>query len=47
MVDFHVPRLEALAAAEPDVLACETIPSIAEAGRSCARSSTSPASPRG
>ena len=31
LVDFHVPRLEALVAAEPDVLACETIPSIAEA----------------
>lgn len=31
LVAFHVPRLEALAAAEPDVLACETIPSIAEA----------------
>ena len=31
LVDFHVPRLSALAAAEPDVLACETIPSIAEA----------------
>ncbi len=31
LVAFHVPRLEALAAAEPDVFACETIPSIAEA----------------
>jgi homocysteine S-methyltransferase len=31
LVAFHVPRLEALASAEPDVLACETIPSIAEA----------------
>jgi homocysteine S-methyltransferase len=31
LVAFHVPRLEALASAEPDVLACETIPSIVEA----------------
>ncbi len=31
LVAFHVPRLQALASAEPDVLACETIPSIAEA----------------
>lgn len=31
LVAFHVPRLEALAAAEPDLLACETIPSIVEA----------------
>jgi homocysteine S-methyltransferase len=31
LVDFHVPRLEALAAADPDVFAVETIPSIAEA----------------
>ena len=31
LVEFHVPRLEALAAAEPDLLACETIPSIVEA----------------
>ncbi len=31
LVGFHAPRLEALAAAGPDLLACETIPSIAEA----------------
>jgi homocysteine S-methyltransferase len=31
LVEFHVPRLEALAAAGPDLLACETIPSIVEA----------------
>jgi homocysteine S-methyltransferase len=31
LVAFHVPRLETLAAAEPDLLACETIPSIVEA----------------
>jgi homocysteine S-methyltransferase len=29
--EFHLPRLEALAEAEPDVFAVETIPSIAEA----------------
>jgi homocysteine S-methyltransferase len=29
--EFHVPRLEALAAADPDVFAVETIPSIVEA----------------
>ena len=28
---FHRPRLEALAAADPDVLACETVPCLAEA----------------
>jgi homocysteine S-methyltransferase len=31
LVDFHRPRLEALLAAEPDLLAVETIPSIIEA----------------
>jgi homocysteine S-methyltransferase len=31
LVAFHVPRLEALASAEPDLLAAETIPSIVEA----------------
>lgn len=31
LVAFHVPRLLALASAEPDLLACETIPSIVEA----------------
>jgi homocysteine S-methyltransferase len=31
LVGFHVPRLLALVAAQPDVLACETIPSIVEA----------------
>ena len=31
LVDFHLPRLEALVAAEPDLLAVETIPSIVEA----------------
>lgn len=31
LVDFHVPRIRTLAAAEPDLLAAETIPSIAEA----------------
>jgi homocysteine S-methyltransferase len=29
--EFHRPRLEALAAAAPDVLACETVPCLAEA----------------
>ncbi len=32
LVGFHAPRLEALAEAEPDVFALETIPSIVEAG---------------
>lgn len=32
LVEFHAPRLEALAEAEPDLLAVETIPSILEAG---------------
>ena len=31
LVAFHVPRMEALAEAEPDLLAIETIPSIVEA----------------
>jgi homocysteine S-methyltransferase len=31
LVAFHVPRMRALAAAEPDLLAAETIPSIVEA----------------
>ncbi len=31
LVEFHAPRLEALAAADPDVFAIETIPSIVEA----------------
>lgn len=31
LVAFHGPRLVVLASAEPDVLACETIPSIVEA----------------
>jgi len=31
LVSFHLARIEALAAAEPDLLAIETIPSIAEA----------------
>lgn len=31
LVAFHVPRLHALASAEPDLLACETIPSVVEA----------------
>jgi homocysteine S-methyltransferase len=31
LVEFHVPRIEALAEAEPDVLAVETIPSFVEA----------------
>jgi homocysteine S-methyltransferase len=31
LVAFHRPRLEALAAAEPDVVAIETIPSVVEA----------------
>jgi homocysteine S-methyltransferase len=31
LVDFHRPRAELLASAEPDLLAAETIPSIAEA----------------
>jgi homocysteine S-methyltransferase len=31
LVDFHVPRIEALAEAEPDVFAVETIPSSIEA----------------
>ena len=31
LVEFHVPRMEALAAAEPDLFAVETIPSIVEA----------------
>jgi homocysteine S-methyltransferase len=31
LVEFHLPRMEALAAASPDVFALETIPSIAEA----------------
>jgi homocysteine S-methyltransferase len=30
LVEFHVPRIEALAEAEPDVLAVETIPSFVE-----------------
>jgi S-methylmethionine-dependent homocysteine/selenocysteine methylase len=29
--DFHAPRMELLAAAEADVLACETVPAAAEA----------------
>jgi homocysteine S-methyltransferase len=32
LVGFHLPRLEALAEAEPDVFAVETIPSFVEAG---------------
>lgn len=32
LVEFHAPRLEALAEAEPDLLAVETIPSFVEAG---------------
>ena len=32
LLDFHVPRLEALAEAAPDLFALETIPSIVEAG---------------
>jgi len=32
LVEFHVPRLEALAEAAPDLIAVETIPSIVEAG---------------
>jgi homocysteine S-methyltransferase len=32
LVEFHVPRIEALAEAEPDVFAVETIPSFVEAG---------------
>jgi homocysteine S-methyltransferase len=31
LVEFHVPRIEALAEGEPDVLAVETIPSFVEA----------------
>jgi homocysteine S-methyltransferase len=31
LVDFHVPRMEALAEAHPDLFAVETIPSIVEA----------------
>lgn len=31
LVEFHVPRIEALAEAEPDALAVETIPSFVEA----------------
>jgi homocysteine S-methyltransferase len=31
LVGFHLPRIEALAAAEPDLLAIETIPSFVEA----------------
>jgi homocysteine S-methyltransferase len=31
LVEFHVPRMEALAAAAPDLFAVETIPSIVEA----------------
>jgi homocysteine S-methyltransferase len=31
LVEFHVPRMETLAAAEPDLFAVETIPSIVEA----------------
>ena len=40
LVGFHVPRLGTLAAADPDLLAVETIPSIAEA-RALARALTS------
>ena len=32
LVEFHVPRIEALAEAGPDVFAVETIPSFVEAG---------------
>lgn len=32
LLEFHHPRLEALAEAEPDVFAIETIPSLVEAG---------------
>lgn len=32
LVEFHRPRMEALASASPDLLAIETIPSIVEAG---------------
>jgi homocysteine S-methyltransferase len=32
LVEFHVPRIEALAEARPDVFAVETIPSFVEAG---------------
>lgn len=31
LLAFHLPRLSVLASAEPDLLACETIPSIVEA----------------
>lgn len=31
LADFHRPRLNALVSAEPDLLACETIPSLLEA----------------
>jgi homocysteine S-methyltransferase len=31
LMDFHRPRLQALVEASPDVLACETIPSLVEA----------------
>lgn len=31
LVAFHLPRLRALVSSEPDLLACETIPSIVEA----------------
>ncbi len=31
LADFHRPRLNALISAEPDILACETIPSLLEA----------------
>lgn len=31
LVEFHVPRIEALAEAEPDLFAVETIPSVVEA----------------
>lgn len=31
LVEFHRPRIAALLAAEPDLLACETIPSLVEA----------------
>ena len=47
LVEFHVPRMEALAEAGPDVFAVETIPSFVEGERSSARSSGCPRSPHG
>jgi homocysteine S-methyltransferase len=31
LIDFHLPRMTTLATANPDLLACETIPSLSEA----------------